>query len=747
MSHRNPRPISIWQPREVAGELVWVRPEPSPLGDHHAARRVLHPRRAESRRDGERRICLFGESAAAGYLYAPHLTAATALERWLARIGSGGPRHEVIDLARTNETLAGLVATVEASLQLEPDLLVLFAGNNWNLLETTEVSPYVPSAGDRRRFAAALDQAGLPGAVGLARKTLDSRVRATLGRIASLAAGAGVPVVALVPEVSLADWESRQPPPWLPGDGIARWYADLDAARAALEGDDPEGAEAAAWRMNRLDGSASPVPFRLLAAAWRLRPGREADARDAALAEVDAVHYPLLAFLAAPQATSAARALLAEAAAEHGWGRVDLREVFARHTGSLLPGRRLFLDYCHLTSEGMAVAMAATAAEVLRRLPEGGGTPLDWPELFRDLDPAAPGDRERLLGLSPEAEATARLGAAVHGAHRHLPVGDRRPILVHWCRTALDASPGVAAAMAELAAVRAADGPAVLAEAARRNLASPYPLRLQHGLRWRGLDAEVLEAARAALREHGGEPAARSAIETIDRTLAGEPLPAAGIDLAAGWRHLAEPLARFYPEAMDLADLTGRAMLRCPWPETSFWLPLADVDAAAGLSLRLAARLPPIPGVDAVRRGPVVATVDGREAGRVLLGERWARATFRIPAGELGPGLHRLAIHWPMPPPVGEAALEAARERLARGVEADLHPVFGEVFSLVASPALRAGRGAGAAGRRDQRSGAPPPSSPEEVSARAGDRQRGGAQTPRSPTSRPAATGSSGREK
>ncbi len=744
MRPEKPRPISIWQPREVGGEVVWVRPEPSPLGDHHAARRVLHPRSSGAGRGDDRRICLFGESVAAGYLYAPRLTAASALERWLARIETGGRRHEVIDLARTNETLAGLVATAEASLQLEPDLLVLFTGNNWNLLETTEVSPYVPSAADRRRFAAALDQAGLPGVVGLARRSLDERVRAALGRLASLAEEAGVPVVVVMPEVNLADWESRQPPPWLPGDGIARWYAELEAARAALDRDDTDGAEAAAWRMNRLDGSTSPVSFRLLAEAWRRRPGREADARDAALAEVDSVHYPLLAFLAAPQATTAARALLGNAAQEHGWGSVDLREVFARHTGSPLPGRRLFLDYCHLTSEGMAVAMAATAAAVLRRLSagDGGGVSLDWPDLFLDLDPSDRKERERLLGLSPEAEATARLGAAVHRAHRHLPVGDRRPILVSWCRSALAASPGVAAAMAELAEVRAMPRPAVLAEAARRNLASPYPLRLQHGLRWRGLDGEVLEAAREALRERHGDPLARSAIVTIERVLSGEPLPAAGLDLAAGWRHLAEPLARFYPEAMDLADLTGRAMLRCPWPETPFWLPLADADAAAGLSLRLAARLPPIPGVGAARRGPAAVTVDGREAGRVLMGERWARATFRVPAGELGPGLHRVVVRWPMPPPVGDAALEAARERLARGVEADLHPVFGEVFSFVALPA-----GAGAAGGGSQGTAGVVSSSPAGASPRAGGGDRRGPQTPRSRTSRPAAAGSSGREK
>ena len=287
----HPRPISIWQPRRLGGELAWVRPEPGPFGDHYAARRVLRPRLGPL----PRRICLLGESVAAGYLYAPHLTPAEVLSAQLREVAGAGA-YEVIDLARTNETLAGLAATVEAALQLEPDLLVLLAGNNWSLLETPEVSPYAPSVPARRDFAAALAQAGPAGPVGLARRRLDGRVRDTVDRIAGLAGRAGAAVVAVLPEVNLADWESRQPPVWLPGAGVAEWFALLEAALAALERGDPAAAEEAAWRMNALDGGTGPVPFRLLARAWAAQD-REAEARDAALAEVDSVHYPLLCVL------------------------------------------------------------------------------------------------------------------------------------------------------------------------------------------------------------------------------------------------------------------------------------------------------------------------------------------------------------------------------------------------------------------------------------------------------------------
>jgi hypothetical protein len=143
-----PWPISIWQPSRDAGERVWRRPEPLLLGDHYATRRELRPKTAPL----PLRVVLFGESAAAGYLYAPHLTPSIVLESQLQSLGGAGA-FEVIDLARVNECLGPLVDTVGSSLQINPDLRVNFAGNNWNLLETPEDTPYAHSMAERQRYA------------------------------------------------------------------------------------------------------------------------------------------------------------------------------------------------------------------------------------------------------------------------------------------------------------------------------------------------------------------------------------------------------------------------------------------------------------------------------------------------------------------------------------------------------------------------------------------------------------------
>jgi hypothetical protein len=384
--------------------------------------------------------------------------------------------------------------------------------------------------------------------------------------------------------------------------------------------------------------------------------GDEAGALAACRAEIDSAAYPSLAFLSAPQATTLARDLLREACRRHGFVPVDLPAVFAEHTGSLLPGRRLFLDYCHLTLEGIQVAMAAAAAQVLRLSGMVEGEP-DWRALLASTPP---------LRIAPEAEATARLGAAIHGAHRLLTVGPKQPILEHWCAAALDASPGIAETFRDLADARTAPCPAVLTAAQQRNLASPWRLLLQHGWQWDHLDAEVLAAMGTVLGE----------AEISRRVVERRALSSGGVDLADPYWHW-EPLERFFPEVMRFEDIAERATLRAPWPETSFCL-VADgpQEAKLEVDLELTARAP------AGNPGPVEVLLDGRAAGRLTTGERWTRSRLRLTLPS--PGLHRLTLRWPDLPASEDDPLRPAIERLELGLPADLCPAFGEVWSLVA---------------------------------------------------------------
>jgi hypothetical protein len=653
-----PRPISIWVPvREESGGLAFVRPEPSSLGDHFADTPVLRPKRAEL----PLRVVLFGESAAAGYLYAPAVTLAKLLAGTLDAAAPGPT--EVIDLARTNETLLGLAETVEAAIQIQPDLLVLFAGNNWNLLETPELSAAAPSTAARVRFAELLAQ-GLGRPVAEARRRIAERANAALDRIAALARAIGVPVVIVIPEVNLDDWENLQPIAGLDAEATTRWHRLLAAGRAALGRGDAPTAALSARAMLRLDGGLCPTGYRLLGRALQ-KLGRIDEAASAFRAEIDAAAYPLLANLGAPQATSQTAEILDAAADRHGWLRVDLRALFSEISGSPLPGRRFFLDYCHLTSEGMRIAAAAIAAEVLPFLGETVVPDQSWRQILAQTG---------RLDISPEVEATARLGAAIHGAHRLLPLGKKTGFLEPFLAEALALSPHAEGALADLIEARTAPLPAVATAAQRRNLESPCRLGLPHGWRWDYLDAEVLQATQSVLAQTN--PSAAGELESL---LLARAVGREWTELArAPW--IWEPLEQFFADLLDYEDLARRAFLRSPWPETGFALIVAGSE---DLEIHAVLRCPEATIEGAIVRvgycGSPGAPIPW---GKMEVGRSWSRAILRVPRRLLSRGLGRLILSWPPLGTGGESRMDLKQARLRLGLEADLHPVFGEVSSL-----------------------------------------------------------------
>ncbi len=607
--------VGIWRPAVVDGAPAFVRPPPGPFGDHHAARRSIPAAKPR----GTQRVCFFGESVAAGYLYAPHLTPAQVLGSYL------GGRWEVVDLARTNETLDGLVAAATAAARhLDPDAMVVLTGNNWNLLETPEASPYYPSAAGRAECAAALRESGPAGPIELAGRRRLRRAGEALDALAAI----GVPVVLAVPQGNVADWEARQPPPWLPGGGTAAWHRHYAAATEALAAVTPAVAREHAERMIDLDGGLTPSPFRILAAAGV--PG-------AAEAEAAADHYATMCLLGAPRAAPVDQELMRRAARRHGFRLVDLPAVFAgrRHSG----GGRLFLDYCHLTAEGIGVAMAAAASALLGR----------------DVAPQRP-------QVPPAVEATARLGAAIHTAHRHLPVDPRNDAVADRLREALAADPGVAATMLDVAAARAAPAPEVLTRSQQRNVASPHRLGYQHGWRFDHIDAALLDAMEPLLDGAIG-------LALASRAVGSEP-----VELVQPPEHLWEPAARYHPEVAPFADITVPPFLRCPWPSASLaFVAVAATDHAVEMTARLPRHAAP---------GDARITVNGRHVGQAALGRRWSATMVRMPGGAVRRGLNRLDVTWPELPPVGDAAMAEVIDRLERGQPADLHPAFGELWSV-----------------------------------------------------------------
>lgn len=629
-----PRPIGEWMAVERDGETVFAHPDG----------RILQPAAAGPRR----RLCLIGESAAAGFFYAPRLTPALLLERQLAR-HAGPDAYEVVDLAYPGQTLDGLLQVTAAALQLHPDALIIYAGNNW-LPKSPIPGEYADGELDTfQEHADVLSEEGIGGLRRLAERQLRRRARWALDSLAQLAAGAGARLLFVVPDSNLVDFEVLHPVFWLPGDGVARWYALYEQASDLLRQQSWEAAAAAARGMIELDGGACATSHRLLAGAL-LAQGRCSEAHGPLVDHLDASCWDE-PFRRASAAPAPLREEILDVCRRQGIPCVDLAEVFVRWSGSRLTGRRLFLDHSHLSAEGMQVAMAAVAAALLG-IPEESLPPQPEP---------AP----------PAVEALARLHAGLYNAHLNRAVdGEAAPIVHELFSSALGLFAGAGEAMRDYMEAMIVPGRAFLSAACRRNGESSCAFQGYAWLPW-DLNVDLLEAMCRAHADHDG-----SAVEEeIDRLLiAHHAVGRQGVDAAAPRYRERDPKALSGYALRQPAP----ALFRALWPASTFYL---VTGGGQDLRLELTLRLP----AGSASPGRVAVELNGEPLGTVEACDRWRRQDLVVERRRWRAGVNRLRLRWPLPEAAGDRALDTAVRRLRLGQPADLHPVFGEVFSLLAT--------------------------------------------------------------
>ncbi len=231
------------------------------------------------------RVVLVGESVARVYLFDPAVTLAGMLAAAL--------RVEVVDLARTDLTAEQLPPLFDALPELEPDAIVLFAGNNWSSvrLELEELD----------LLAGAVRDGGFARSRGVfLNRPIRGRARATLEAIATRLEG--VPLCVVIPEFNLLDWRSEP-------SVVVPILADVGAWLAL-------GAEGRAGEMMALDGGSSAVSQQI-AAGQALARGDTAEARRRLEAGRDALCGLMIPH--SPRCPGVVQEELRSAAERHDW--------------------------------------------------------------------------------------------------------------------------------------------------------------------------------------------------------------------------------------------------------------------------------------------------------------------------------------------------------------------------------------------------------------------------------------------
>ncbi|MGW6916411.1 hypothetical protein ACWGB8_21685 [Kitasatospora sp. NPDC054939] len=594
---------------------------------------------------GRRRVAVVGESATRGYFFDPEHSLASLLGE-----ATGTVELDVLDLARTNCSLAQLLRTVADACALGADALVVHAGNNWNNVDPTPV--------ERQELAALLTRGGFPAAAAAFRDLVTDVGSAALDVLHRIAGDRLV--VLVVPEFNLADWQDEPAldHPALPAGRLPRWRDLRRAAEQALDAGDLPRARTLAAELTALDGGSSPVGQRLLA---RCATTPE-EALDALQSAKDAVVSPFA--MHSPRILAPLQDRMRTRGAELGFHVVDQAALFRDGAGepAAVPGRRWFLDYCHLTWEGLHTTALAVARALTTALGTGAGSPS-----AADGAPQQPA-ADRL--------ALAHFLAAVHNAH----YGQPEEILRHHLARALDTDPAVADRFEDYLDYQTRTAPNWMCASYERSTGDPSFRRYMvvGDGRLNGKLADHL------LRELMLDELERRGVRLRERyrtLLVAE--HGTGTDLLADAH-----LATTFNERRDTAIGRPTAYLRAAAPTTRSTVVLAE---PAPLVLDVTWRLPVAPGPSGVDgAGEAAASgaadlgaavslaVNGREVGSTVLGAAWTSETFTVDAEHLHPGLNTVEIHWPAGDGT-DALLAGAADRLECGETVPGHPVHGHV--------------------------------------------------------------------
>lgn len=641
------RHIGIWERREENGKTCFVRRLETMESWHFWA----NVGRIEAK-GSKLRVLFIGESVARGYLYDPGFTPAGALQMILEE-QFGKDQVEVIDLARTN--LAFEVRDLSlAALQLEPDIAIVFAGNNWDKKTS------LPTFTDIAEMDKAISTDGMVGVKRVSDRYIARAARTMVSEITSEYKSSGIPLIWIIPEFNLADW--REPftnAPYLPDNGNREWITVMKEARKAFSDGDPVKAEQLAARAVELDQGLCAASYYILADCRRLANDVEGERKFLELAR-DAQSWDN-SIMYIPKSYAIVQQILREELPKQDVQVVDLPALFKQHLNGEIPGVRMFIDYCHMTTEGIQIAMGAAASCVLRALK---GVEQPWYTLVGDH-----------ISASPETEAEASFLAAIHDAHRY----QSYDMVHHFCARALKHSPHIAELMLNYVDLQVLNkAPLRMSEAELQifNVGSPLVHRYLFPNNDKRLDKLLLTAIVDALEEAGipaQERLERLYREEHSATASEINLLSPYYYMSAGQPHEYEAL--MWPVAR--VDYDPR-YYRAYWPDSNF---IFIGEAGYPLNLSLTCRLPKL----SLDEGKMSVECNGKPQVEITISKKWSSWDISVPAGVVRDGVNEIGVHWPIPDFRTDEALTEVTTKLCQNKYPEYYPIFGEIHSFTAS--------------------------------------------------------------
>jgi len=594
-----------------------------------------------------KRIVLLGESVARGFLLDPEYTQARLLEKLINNSSCGEETFEVVDLAETNLGMEGIRRRYNECMALSPDMIILFAGNNWRT--DMEISIVNDPESLRKIAMAMYQQGGIKGLAAVMDELFAILIDRFLASLHAMKAGHQTEIVFVIPEFNLLDWHStpgEQRVTRLRGDGIRQWLAARAAAETAWRDGHTEETIRLAGEMTAIDPT-HPLGYELMAmgelAGSKYEEARKhlEQARDTAI---------FCRTNSKPRIFSVIRDTILSKAGQYQIHVVDTPAVFSRHLNGKLPGRQLFFDYCHLSTEGIQVTMEAVAELTLSILTQGR---------------AALTQRASSIGPEEQVQAVAHFFAALHNAHW----GQSYEILYYHCKRSLEYDRNMAENMILYCDMMSRRTNNIFTRHFQKLVMNFRHDRYINALRnpgnAKGMELELVDAMIDAIKDQGS-----------DRSTFIRGLRAAEHNIVHRGINLLE--AYYHSRSYDEYPGTRPAYFQARDPQSRFFVPgMTKSPVDITITLR-------VPELHACT-GLATILLNGVCLGQLEVSDKWSDHTIIIPGELIAEDINELSIQWPVPENIGEPipiARRAAPDPYAM-IDAAYY-VFGEIYRFTA---------------------------------------------------------------
>jgi len=395
---------------------------------------------------------------------------------------------------------------------------------------------------------------------------------------------------------------------------------------------------------------ANPLGYEFLADFYILK-GQYAEARLALELARDMVLYS--GGMTTPRCSKLIREVILKEAPGAGIRVVDLPGIFAGEYPARVSDKSLFLDYCHLTVEGIKLAMRHTARAIT--------TILTGKEV--------PATKIRASNLYPDGEtlAGAHFGAAIHNAHH----GQSRETLHYHCKKAVEHSSKIKIPMTEFADFASRRASSNFCRTFAEIVVGGYLRQYEGGLsallhppNRKLLDIDLVDAIVESFGEERnviGDKIAR--LRAGEHGIGNEPL-----DLLESF-YCADHygMSPGKPPAVLFSARTTESNFSFIVPEKIDWVDFT-------ISCRTPGQQKPGQSIRIYTNGEKDTLTE------IPMSRDWSSWSFSLSGDRLKAGTNRLSIHWPC----SFRPLATAKPIDHYSLRKLVCPIFGEIFSFQA---------------------------------------------------------------